>query len=137
MLSVDKSGTSIVSVLGKQKIFCMWNKETKMYRYISDLTVTYWNWCSSGCRVITPLAVRPRNRVSISRTFRLNCPLSLRFIWYQSLSWSGNGRSLKVKIRLNIGPYRRCAGYLFARHTSVLSVCLSLICLSCLFTATV
>ena len=137
VLSVDKIGTSIVSVRGKQKIFCLWDKESKLYQYILDLAVTYWNWCSSGYRVIMPLAGRPRNRGSISRTFRPNCPLSLRFSGYQSLSWSDSGRSLNLKIRLNIGPYRRCAGYLFARHTSVLSVCLSLICLFSLFTTTV
>ena len=137
VLSVHKSGTSIVSVRGNQNIFYLSNKEAKPYPYILDLAITYWNWCSSDCRVITPLAGRPRNRGSISRTFRPNCPLSLRFNGYKSLSWSNSGRSLKLKIRLNIGPYRRCAGYLFARHTSVLSVCLSLICLSSLFTATV
>jgi hypothetical protein len=136
VLSVDKSGTSIVSVRGNQKIFWLWNKETNLYRYILYLAVTYWNWCSSGCRVITPLAGRPRNRGSISKTSRPNCPLNLLFSGYQSLPWSDSGRSLKLKIRLNVGPYPRCAGYLFARHTSVLSVCLSLICLSCLFNAT-
>ena len=137
VLSVDKSETSIVSARGNQHIFCLWNKENKLHRHISDLVVKYWNWCSSGCRVITPLAGRPRNRGSTSRTFRPHCPLILRLSGYQGLSWCDSGRSLKLKIRLNIGPYRRCAGYLFARHTSFLSVCLSLICLSCLFTATV
>ena len=102
---------------GNQKIFCLWNKETKLYRYILDLAVTYWNWCSSGCTVITPLTGRPRNRGSISKTPRPNCPLSLLFSGYQSLSRSDSSRGLKLKIRLNIGPYRRCAGYLFARRS--------------------
>ena len=119
VLSVDKSGTRIVSVRGNQKIFRLWNKETKLYRYILDLAVTYWNWCSSGCSVITPLAGRPRNRGSISKTSRPNCPLSLLSSGYQSLPRSDSGWSLKLKIRLNIGPYRRCAGYMFARHMEV------------------
>jgi hypothetical protein len=97
VLSVDKSGTSSVRVLGNQKIFCSWNKETKLYRYILDLAVTYWNWFSSGCRVITPLAGRPRNPGSISKTSRPNCPLSLLFGGYQILSRSDSCRGLKLK----------------------------------------
>ena len=85
VLSVDKSETSIVSARGNQHIFCLWNKENKLHRHISDLVVKYWNWCSSGCRVITPLAGRPRNHGSTSRTFRPHCPLSLRLSGYQSL----------------------------------------------------
>jgi hypothetical protein len=129
VLSVDESGTSIVSMRGNQNI-CLWNKKIKLYWYILDLAVTYWNWCSSGCTVITPLAGRSRNRGSISKTSRPNCPLSLLFSGYKIIFRSDSGRSLKLKIRLNIGSYRRCAGYLYARYTSVLSVYLSLIRLS-------